>query len=90
MNKHLRFLTTYSLISWSVAWVILAIKLDFWTAVGFILFGSGLSGLTIIFTLMIEKLLRKERENIKPLTPSEIALIYNDGEPIIYPKEEWA
>jgi len=36
-----------SLISWISAWIILVIKLDFWTLAGFVLYGVGLSGLII-------------------------------------------
>jgi len=49
MNDKTAFIIgiTISLTSWFAAWMILAIKLDAWTFIGFILYGLGLSGLII-------------------------------------------
>lgn len=36
-----------SLVSWIISWIILSIKLDTLTLIGFVLYGLGLSGLII-------------------------------------------
>ena len=36
-----------SICAWFISWIILVIKLNFWTSLGFLLYGFGLSGMII-------------------------------------------
>ena len=49
MNKEMFFIISYS--AWCFSWIILAIKLDIITYIGFMLYGLGISGLSIHFAL---------------------------------------
>jgi len=44
---------TIGFISWCLSWIILAFKFDLLTSIAFILYGLGISGLTMFITLDI-------------------------------------
>jgi len=61
-EKLKRTILIIGIISWFISWGILAFKLDLLTYLAFILYGLGLSGITICITLNAVKLENKRKK----------------------------